>query len=54
MAKSIDDRTTWPLEPQGFDFHTMAVRSLPTRATRDDSGADDYQVTFTLTYRKRG
>jgi lipid-A-disaccharide synthase len=27
---------------------------LATRATRDDSGADDYQVTFTLTYRKRG
>jgi hypothetical protein len=54
MAKSIDDENAWPLAPEGFDYYTMEVRTLPARATRDDTGADDYQVTFTLTYRKRG
>jgi len=52
IADSIADRSTWPVEPEGVTYQSFEVRTLPARVGRDDSGADDYQVTFTLTYRK--
>lgn len=54
LASSIDDRATWPSPPTGYDYDSLEVRTMPARVARGESGADDYQVTFTLTYRKRG
>lgn len=54
IAASIEEKAGWPVAPDGFDYHTIETRTLPVLASRTDSGADDYQVTFTLTYRKRG
>ncbi len=54
VGASIDDRTTWPVEPEGFDYWTMAMRTSPVPIRTDDAGTQDYQVTMELTYRKRG
>lgn len=55
IAASIDEgRSAWPVAPEGFMYQRLEVRTLPARAATDSSGAEDYQVTFTLTYRKRG
>jgi hypothetical protein len=52
IAASIRDRNTWPALPDGFAIYNLEERTSPGRIGHDDSGADDYQVTFTLTYRK--
>lgn len=54
MGRSIDDRTTWPVAPEGFDYWTLTMRTSPVPIKTDDAGTQDYQVTFVLTYRKKG
>jgi hypothetical protein len=54
MGASIDERARWPVEPEGFEYQKLVVRTLPARIRTDDTGSQDYQVTFELTYRKRG
>lgn len=54
MAASIDDRRAWPAPPGGYDFTSLVLRTTPARISEEDDGAVDYQVTFELTYRKRG
>lgn len=53
MAESIEDRSTWPVAPSGYDSFSLALRTMPAPIATD-SGTQDYQVTFELTYRKRG
>lgn len=54
IAASIEDRTAWPSAPAGYAYDALEMRTLPAPVARYDSGAEDYQATFTLTYRKRG
>lgn len=54
IAASIESKESWPVAPDGYLFQKMEALTLPARASFDDSGADDYQVTLALTYRKRG
>lgn len=43
-----------PEAPEGFDFVGLVIRTTPARVAVGDSGYEDYQATFALTYRKRG
>lgn len=54
IAASIEDRSTWPVAPAGYDSFSLNLRTMPAPIARSESGAQDYQVTFELTYRKRG
>jgi hypothetical protein len=54
IVASIESRTAWPTAPEGFDYQSLEVRTQPARVARSEAGADDYQATFTLMYRKRG
>ena len=54
LAESIDDKDSWPAAPAGFTWDALSIRTRPARVATGQVGPDDYQVTFTLTYRKEG
>ena len=54
LGDSIDTREAWPAEPSGFNWMSLERRTPPVRVATGDTGPEDYQVTFTLKYRKRG
>lgn len=54
LSASIDARDGWPVEPEGFNWVSLAARTLPVRVATGETGPEDYQVTFAITYRKRG
>jgi hypothetical protein len=54
LSSSIDAREAWPAEPAGFNWVSLERRTLPVRVATGETGPEDYQVTFTLRYRKRG
>jgi hypothetical protein len=54
LSSSIDSREAWPAEPAGFNWVSLERRTLPVRTAIGETGPEDYQVTFTLQYRKRG
>lgn len=54
LGRSIDDRTSWPVAPEGYDFTSLTLQTTPARVAVDDAGTEDYQAIFELIYRKRG
>lgn len=54
VSASIDTREAWPAEPAGVNWVRLERRTLPVRVATGETGPEDYQVTFTITYRKRG
>ena len=52
MGASIDDRSTWPTEPEGMSWVSFSVQSLPAPVFVASDGTEDYQVSFELTYAK--
>ncbi|MHB1323991.1 MAG: hypothetical protein ACYCXZ_06575 [Coriobacteriia bacterium] len=54
LGRSIDDKASWPVAPEGYDFMSLALQTTPAKVAVDDAGTEDYQITFELIYRKRG
>lgn len=54
VASSIEGGEDRPTAPDGYEVLGMELRTPPVKIAVDESGSEDYQVTFVMTYRKRG
>lgn len=52
MATSIDDRSSWPIEPEGARWVSLNAEMAPVKLMVHQDGTEDYQVSFELTYAK--
>lgn len=54
VASSIEGGEDKPASPDGYEVQGVELRTPPVKVAAGESGSEDYQVTFEMTYRKRG
>lgn len=53
VQASIDDKASWPVAPEGYEYTGFEVTTTPARISENEDGTADYQMTLELTYYRK-